>query len=105
MTKSENCYNLKCSGLSWSQVSKIVGVAAKTAPTLAKNHMERNGLPHWNIVTAQHEVLTAAEPPLFEEVDPTIELRRGLAYLADQARAAGSAEREAAFVRALSFLV
>ena len=102
MTKSELCYNLKVSGLSWSQVADKVGIATKTAPTLAKNHMNTHKLPHWNESTA--EVLVASEP-LFEEVDATIELRRGLAYLADQARAAGSTEREAAFVRALSFLV
>lgn len=101
-TKSELCYNLKCSGLSWSQVSEKVGVAAKTAPTLAKNHMNSHSLPHWNTVAAESVVLNAAEP---KEIDPTIELRRGLAYLADQARNSGDAEREAAFVRALSYLV
>ncbi len=102
MTKSELCYNLKVSGLSWSQVAEKVGIATKTAPTLAKNHMNTHKLPHWNEITA--ELLVAAEPE-FEEIDPTIELRRGLAYFADQARNAGDTEREAAFVKALSYLV
>lgn len=103
-TKSELCYNLKCSGLSWSQVSEKVGVAAKTAPTLAKNHMNSHSLPHWNTVAAEPVVLNAAEPG-FKEIDPTIELRKGLAYFADQARNAGDTERESAFTKALSYLV
>lgn len=104
MTKSELIYNLKCSGLSWSQVAERTGTAAKVCPTLAKGHMNSHKLPHWSQVAAQHEVLNAAEPS-FEEIDPTIELRRGLAYFADQARNAGDTEREAAFTKALSYLV
>ena len=104
MTKSELCYTLKCSGLSWSQVADRVGIAAKSAPTLAKNHMNSHELPHWNTVAAEPVVLKASEPE-FEEIDPTIELRRGLAYFADQARNAGDTEREAAFTKALGYLV
>jgi hypothetical protein len=104
MTKSELIYNLKCSGLSWSQVAERTETPAKVCPTLAKGHMNSHKLPHWNTVTAQHEVLTAAEPS-FEEIDPTVELRKGLSYLADHARAAGDTEKESAFVKALSFLI
>jgi hypothetical protein len=104
MTKSELIYTLKCSGLSWSQVAERTNTAAKVCPTLAKGHMNSHSLPHWNTVSNTPEVLVASEP-LFEEIDPTIELRKGLSYLADQARAAGNTERESAFVRALAFLV
>lgn len=104
MTKSELIYNLKCSGLSWSQVAERTGTPAKVCPTLAKGHMNSHSLPHWNTVAAEQVVLNAAEPE-FEEIDPTVELRKSLAYLADQARNSGDAEREAAFVKALSYLV
>lgn len=103
MTKSELIYNLKCSGLSWSQVAERAGTPAKVCPTLAKNHMISHKLPHWNTVT-EPVVLNAAEPG-FKEIDPTIELRKGLAYFADQARNAGDTERESAFTKALSYLV
>src|SRR5574343_101488 len=51
MTKSERCYTLKSSGMTWSEVATIVGVDRKSAPTLAKNHKVRFGLPDWNTQT------------------------------------------------------
>ena len=39
---------MKCSGMSWGEVASVIGTQRKSAPTLAKNHMNRFGLPSWN---------------------------------------------------------
>ena len=47
MTKSEQAYNLKCEGMSNSEIASILGVKKSSVPTLAKGHMESHGMPHW----------------------------------------------------------
>lgn len=49
-TKSERAYTLKCEGMTNSEIGSIVGVDRKSVPTLAKNHMNRFSLPHWDTV-------------------------------------------------------
>ena len=80
-SKSEMAYRLKCEGLSWSEVASMVGSARKSVPTLAKNFMERFGLPKWGefvpiaVADSKPTVKQPAKPKAQQtETDPVFEL-------------------------------
>lgn len=61
MKKNEQCYTLRCEGLTNSEIASIVGCKTSQVPTFAKGYRDSHGLPHWSEV-APAIVAEAVQP-------------------------------------------
>ncbi len=47
MNKNEQCYRLKCEGMSNGEIASIVGCKRSQVPTFAKGYRDSHDLPDW----------------------------------------------------------
>ena len=71
MNKNEQCYTLRCEGLTNSEVASIVGCKTSQVPTFAKGYRDSHGLPHWSEVAPA--VVSDSAQPVAEVTQSNVE--------------------------------
>lgn len=76
MRKNEQCYNLRCAGMTNSEIASIVGIRTSQVPTFAKAYMIKNSLPHWSEASAAAVADSGAvKPPVNPDVQALVDAR------------------------------